>query len=172
MFSVSPFLRRIFFWECTLRFFLIFYINLWKITLWDKKWLKTKFSKKTLDFLKIIKSGQEWGFLEFCQKRLRRFFSFWVGILSLIVSFNPPKSFRKNISFRSYFKSKMHRGSLMNDPLLYILYLTQKRMDLAETFKKWSFYGFETSYDVSSVLTKSCLRLPNILLLNDPFSII
>ena len=29
----------------------------------------------------------------------------------------------------------MHQGSFLNDPLLYILYLTEKLIDLTETFQ-------------------------------------
>ena len=42
----------------------------------------------------------------------------------------------------------MHRGSLLNDPLLYILYVAQKCLNLAETFRKWSSHSFEMNYGV------------------------
>ena len=45
----------------------------------------------------------------------------------------------------------MHRGSLLNDPLLYVSYLAQNCLNLAETFRKLSFHGFEVIFGIFQV---------------------
>ena len=42
----------------------------------------------------------------------------------------------------------MHQGSLLNDFFLYILYLAQNCLDLAEIFRKLLSHGFEMNYSV------------------------
>ena len=64
------------------------------------------------------------------------------------MSFNPRKAFVEKISFRRYFRSNMHRGSLLNDLLFYISYLAQKCLNLAEAFRKLSSHGFEMNFGV------------------------
>ena len=76
----------------------------------------------------------------FSKTALRIFLIFYQNA-KLHSTFQPTKTcLQKNkknrFSFRSYFKSKMHRGSLLNDPLLYVLYLAQKLLAFVETSRK------------------------------------
>ena len=115
--SVSLFVSSIFFSESALKTFLIFCINLG-----DNMGLKRTFTK-FFKYFGIFPKTTQRIFLIFCQN------------VELNSVFQPVKTVceKKNL-FRSYFRSKMHRGSLLND--LYILHLAEKCLDLAETFRK------------------------------------
>ena len=66
-----------------------------------------------------------------------RIFLIFCQTVKLNSAFQPAKTVcEKKNSFRSYFRSKMHRGSLLNATLLYISYLAQNCLDLVETFRK------------------------------------
>ena len=139
-FSVSRIVRRIFFfWECSLRFFL-FFAYIYEILQHGTKNDLNRIFLNNLGFLKIRKSFQKRGFLEFSQKRLLGFFLFSLGALSLIVSFSPRKYFVKKIFVQKLFQIKDARGSLLNDPLLYILYLTENEwiwLKLSKMILSW-----------------------------------
>ena len=104
--SVSPFVSSIFFLESALKIFLIFCINLGGP--YGTKNDLNRIFPKNLNFPKI---GIKWLNMSF-------FLIFSKAALTVAKTVC-----EKENSFRSYFKSKMHQGSLLNDPFLYILYL-------------------------------------------------
>ena len=88
------------------------------------------------------------------------------------MSFSPRKYFVKKIFVQKLFQIKDARGSLLNDPLLYILYLTQNEWIWLKPSVNNHLMVLRQIMVCSSILGKNCLSLPNILWLNDPFSII
>ena len=171
-FSVSRIVRRIFFfWECSLRFFL-FFAYIYEILQHGTKNDLNRFFLKNLGFLKIRKTFQKWGFLEFSQKKALGIFLIFGRNVELNSAFQPAKIFCEK-KFCSEVISGQRCTRLITEwssTLHFISYW--KRMDLAETFKNDPLMVLRRIMVCSTVLSKNCLSLPNILWLNDPFPII
>ena len=117
---------------------------------------------KTISILKSGKSNQLWGIWNFLENDSKDFFPYSARIQGLIVAFSAQKPFVKKISFRSYFRSKMHQGSWSSS--LCFMYCS-KMLELCWNSQKMIILWFcDEWWCISAFLTKSCLCLPKILL--------
>ena len=111
----------------------------------------------------------------FSKTALRIFLISWQNI-NFNCGFQPAKTVhekkKKKKKFRSYFRSKMNWGSILDDHLLYIYILLANASILLKLSENDHLMFGDEVQCLSGVLTKSRLCLPKLLLLNDPFPII